>query len=85
LGRQLHRRLREHHVGHHRPEGAAEELGADVASGLPGAHAPEQPVGDGDHRVEVGAGDRAEGEDDGHQGGGGGGRVLEQLQPDVAG
>ena len=48
------------------------------------AQAAEGGVDERDHRVEVGAGDRAEHEDEGEEAGGCRRRVLEQLQSDVS-
>ena len=88
LGGQLAERDLEHQVGEHGPGDGADDLcdgvGADVAAGEPGAGAAaEQPVGSRDDRVEVGAGDRAEHQDQHGQSEEGGGGVLQQLQPDV--
>ena len=74
----------EHQVGDDRAEAAADDLGDDVEAGVAGADRPEGPVDEGDDGVEVGAGHGAEHQDQPDEGAGSGGRVLQQLQPDVA-
>ena len=73
----------EHQVGHDRADDAADHLRREVDRDLPGGHAAEEPVGQRDHRVEVTAGHRPEREDQRHQSGTGGQRVLQQLEADV--
>ena len=67
------------------PDAGADDLRGDVGDELAGGEPAEEPVGEGDDRVEVGAGHRPEGEDQRDEPAGGGGGVLEQLQPDVVG
>ena len=83
LAGDRHRGQVEHQVGHDRADGAARELGRQVDRDLPVGHPAEEPVGQGDDRVEVAARHRPEGEDQGDQAGTGGERVLQQLQADV--
>ncbi len=66
-------------------EARPDDLGDDVEAGVPGGGRAEEPVDEGDHRVEVGPGHGAEHEDEPDEGGGGGRRVLEQLEADVVG
>ena len=83
--RHVDRREVEHHVRDHRPDACAGDLHHDVHARVARRRPAEDAVGQRDHRVEVRAGHRPEGEDQGHQSGTGGDRVLEQLEPDVAG
>ena len=82
-GGERHRGQLEHQVGHDRADDAADQLRREVDRDLPGGHAAEEPVGQGDHRVEVPAGHRPEREDQRDQSGAGGQRVLQQLEADV--
>ena len=75
----------EHEVRDHRADARAGDLGDDVDAGVAGRSAAEDAVGERDDRVEVGARDRAEGEDQRDEPGAGRDRVLEQLEPDVVG
>ena len=84
LGRQLKGGPGEHEVGHNRPGVATGELSRDVAGRRLVRDAPEVAIGQGDHRVEMGPGDRPDGQDDRHQRPGGGRRVLEELQAHVS-
>ena len=79
------RRQLEHQVGDDRAEAAADDLGGDVGGGVAGGDVAVGAVDEGDDRVEVGAGDGAEDEDQPDQRGGRGGGVLQQLQSDVVG
>jgi hypothetical protein len=60
VSRQAHRGQAEHQVRGDRAEHAAGQLGGQVDGQLPRRHPTEDPVGQGDHRVEVRPGDRAE-------------------------
>ena len=75
----------EHEVRDDRSGARARDLGGDVGAQLTGGEPTEDPVRERDDRVEVGAGHRAEREDQRDEPGGGRGRVLEQLQPEVVG
>ena len=66
------------------PADAAGHLGGQIRAGVAPAQPAEGGVDEGDHRVEMRPRDRAEHQDDGVEPGGGGRRVLEQLEPDVA-
>ena len=85
VGRDADRREGEHRVRGDRSGDAAGHLGRDVGEGVAPAQAAEAGVDERDDRVEVGAGDRPEHEDDREEAGRGRGGVLEQLQADVAG
>jgi hypothetical protein len=75
----------EHHVGGDGAEAATRDLRRDVrARGAAVDPRPEE-LGQGDGGVEVRARDGPEGEDERDECQDGGGRVLEELQPDVAG
>ena len=74
----------EHDVGHDGPADAAGDLGRKVAGGVAPAQPAEGGVDEGHHRVEVGAGHRAEHQDDGVQPGAGGRGVVEQLEAGVS-
>jgi hypothetical protein len=58
----------------------ATHLHRQVSRGIPPAQPAESRVGEGDHRVEVTAGDRPEHQDDREQPGRRRSRVLQQLQ-----
>jgi hypothetical protein len=60
-------------------------LRGQVRRGVPPGQAAERGVGEGDHRVEVAAGDRAEHQNDREQPSCGRRRVLHQLQAGLAG
>ncbi len=49
------------------------------------AQTPEAGVDQGNDRIEVGAGDRPEDEDEGEEASGRSGRVLKQLEADIVG
>ncbi len=84
-GRDADRGEVEHRVGDDGAGDAARHLDGDVGERVAPAQAAEAGVHQGDDRVEVGAGDRPEDEDEGGEPGRRGGGVLEQLQPDVPG
>ena len=67
------------------PPSAPADLGADVADGVPGRDAAEEPVGEGTTGLKCAPDDRPEGQDQGDEGAHGRGGVLQQLQTDVAG
>ena len=75
---------REHQVGHDGPADAPGDLSREVGGRFPPAQATKGGVDERHHGVEMAAGYGAEHQDDGEQAGGGGGRVLEQLEPDGA-
>jgi hypothetical protein len=83
VGRQGDRGEVEHRVGHHRPHARPDQLGGDVRQGFAGREAPVDTVGQRHDWVEVGAGYRPEGQDQGHEAGGGGRGVLQQLEAHV--
>ena len=85
VGRQVDGVEVEHQVGDDRAGAGAGDLRRDVGEQLAGGQAAEDAVGEGDDRVEVGAGHRPEREDQRDEAAGGRGGVLEQLQPDVVG
>jgi hypothetical protein len=78
-----HRRQGEHPVGEEDAGGRAGHLRNHIRTDLAPAQTPEHGVDDADHRVEVGAGQRSEGQDDRHQRGAGDEAVLEELEPGV--
>jgi hypothetical protein len=75
----------EHEVREHRADAAADGLGDDVQAGVSGGHGAEESVDERDDRVEVGAGDRAEDEDQADERAGRGGGVLQELETHVVG
>ena len=85
LGRPLHRRKLEHHIGDDRSEAAADALGDDVADAVPCGQRAGEPVDEGDDGVEVGARHGTEHQDQTDQRAGGGSRVLQQLKADIVG
>ena len=85
VGRDRDRREREHRVGRDGAGDAAGDLGGDVGEGVAPAQAAEAGVDEGDDRVEVGAGDRPEDEDEGEQARRSGRCVLKELEADIAG
>jgi hypothetical protein len=75
----------ERRVRDHGPAGAPRDLRREVSGGVPPGQAAERGVGEGHHRVEMTARDGPEHQDDRVQAGRGRRRVLQQLQPGVAG
>ena len=75
----------EHQVGDDGAARAAADLRGQVGSCLPPGQPAKSGIGEGDDRVEVAAGDRAEHHDDGVQPGRRGSGVFGQLQSGVTG
>lgn len=76
---------REHEVGDHRADATADRLGERVEPGVTCADGAEEPVDQRHDWVEVRAGHSTEHEDQPNQRSRGRCRVLQQLEPDVAG
>lgn len=74
----------EHEVGDDRAGTASADLGADVGERPACVDPSENPIGQRHHRVEVGAGDLSEGQDQRHEPECRGRGVLQQLQSLVA-
>ena len=75
----------EHQVGDHGSGAGPGDLSGDVGQQLPRGQAPEDAVGEGHHRVEVGPRHRPEREDEGDEPARSGGGVREELDAAVGG
>ena len=73
----------EHEVGNYGTQAAADDLRGHVRNELPSGQPAQDSVGQAHDRIEMGAGDGAECEDQRDQPRAGGDAVLEQLEADV--
>ena len=73
----------EHQAGNHAPDAPSNGLSDRVQRCIAGADRAEQPVNQGDHRIEVGARHSAKHQNQPNESARSGGSILEQLQADV--